>query len=877
MKNEFALNFILGLRLALLPASAAWAPSGPMLAQDDDTVRVQRRRRAGPGGGARERAKAPSRQRSGAGRPPSGTGSGGGNLGGGGTGGGSGGSGGLGGSMRPSGGQMPGGGLGLIGIIIVVILGVVFGLPTFTSQDTPEGQAGTVITPLATAPPAANTRSTATTEQSNPTPTRSVAGASNRPAATTGETWTVMLYQDADDKVLEKDIYVDLNEAERVGSTDNVHIVAQLDRYSGGYQADGDWTGAKRFYVTQDDDLQQVRSQVVADLGEVNMADAATLVDFVTWAMQTYPADKYALILSDHGMGWPGGWSDPTATGGGDRTIPLAAKLSDMLYLNEIDQALAEIRQSAGLDKFDVLGLDACLMAHLEVFAALEPHARFAVASQETEPALGWAYTSFLGALVNNPAMDGGELSQHILDSYITDDQRILDDRERADLVGRGQPMGGLFDILFGGATTTTPSAEQVATELGQNITLTAMDLAALPALMESVNNFADTLQTVNQKSVAQARGYAQSYTSIFGPQVPASYIDLGHFAQLFKQAGADGTLGQSVDSLLAALDQAVIGEKHGPKRPGATGVSIYFPVSQLYRTPEAGPQSYTAVADRFAQESLWDDFLVYHYTGREFEAATRSAALPERTANIRGPASGGVTVSPITLSDNSAAPGRPVLLTTHIEGENVGYVYLFTGFYDSVANSILTIDMDYLESSESGELNGVYYPIWPQDNSFNLEFEWEPLVFAISDGTTSATTLFQPQSYGALPENAIYTVEGTYTFGDDGETRAARLYFSDGVLRQVFGFAGEEDLGAPSEITPQTGDRFTIQERWLDLDASGAVVNEVIEAGETLTFGDQPFTWQEQDAAAGSYLVGFIVEDLDGNKTHVYEQINVE
>jgi hypothetical protein len=106
-----------------------------------------------------------------------------------------------------------------------------------------------------------------------------------------GQTWLVMLYQDADDKILEQDIYVDLNEAERVGSSDRVHIVAQVDRYQDGYQGDGDWTSAKRFYITQDDDLQRVHSQQVADLGEVNMSDGATLVDYVTWAVETFPAD----------------------------------------------------------------------------------------------------------------------------------------------------------------------------------------------------------------------------------------------------------------------------------------------------------------------------------------------------------------------------------------------------------------------------------------------------------------------------------------------------------------------------------------------------------------------------------------------------------
>ena len=99
------------------------------------------------------------------------------------------------------------------------------------------------------------------------------------------DTWLVMLYQDADDKILEQDIYVDLNEAERVGSSDNVQIVAQIDRYQAGYQGDGNWTSARRYYVTQDNDLNRVSSQMVEDLGEVNMAAGQTLVDFVAWAM----------------------------------------------------------------------------------------------------------------------------------------------------------------------------------------------------------------------------------------------------------------------------------------------------------------------------------------------------------------------------------------------------------------------------------------------------------------------------------------------------------------------------------------------------------------------------------------------------------------
>lgn len=160
------------------------------------------------------------------------------------------------------------------------------------------------------------------------------------PAASSGQTWTVMLYQDADDQILERDIYLDLNEAERVGSSNIVSIVAQIDRYRLGFQGDGNWTSARRYYVTQDSDLDRIHSPVVQELGEVDMSSGETLADFVQWAAQNYPADKYVLILSDHGMGWPGGWSDPAPGGSETSRAPIASRLGDNLYLNELDEAL---------------------------------------------------------------------------------------------------------------------------------------------------------------------------------------------------------------------------------------------------------------------------------------------------------------------------------------------------------------------------------------------------------------------------------------------------------------------------------------------------------------------------------------------------------
>ncbi len=781
---------------------------------------------------------------------------------------------------RPAGGQisLPIGGRNSLLTIGIVVLLALCAIPVMlitglfdTGQDLPQLPTERPLESVATEPaPQLPVESVATEPPPQPTE------AFELPAPSSGEeTWLVMLYQDADDKILEQDIYWDLNEAEQIGSSDRVHIVTQVDRYQAGYQGDGDWTSAKRFYITRDEDLHRVHSQQMADLGEVNMSDGATLVDFVIWAHQTFPADKYVLIMSDHGMGWPGGWSDPAPGGRGDPDIPLSAALGDELYLMEIDEALGEIRTRTGIDKFELIGMDACLMGHLEVYAALAPHARYAVASQETEPAVGWAYAGFLEALVANPDMDGAQLGRLIVDSYIRDDRRFADDQARSELLRAGSPLGGLFSLLIGGGGTASP--EQLVQQMEQNITLSAIDLSALPELINSFNALSFALQGDQQPMVARARTYAQSFTSVFGKDSPPSYIDLGSFTRLLIRESTNSDVNQAADRLLSSMSRAVVAEKHGANKSGATGISIYFPTSQHYRDPRTGPQSYTAIASRFASETLWDDYLAFHYTGRAFEPAAAAVVVPERTEEIIAPGAGQIEVSPVTLSDDVAAPGRPVILSADISGQNIGHVYLFVGYYDQESNSIFVADTDYLESLETREIDGVYYPDWGESADFTMEFEWEPLMFAISDGVDSVIAMLDPEVYGAAPEDAVYTVEGLYTYADGGESRYARLYFRDGFLRQVFGFTGTDGTGAPREIIPQTGDTFTVLEKWMDLDQNGRAAQVVRVQGGTLTFGDQMFMWEELDAAPGEYIVGFIVEDLDGNTVEAFTTVIVE
>jgi hypothetical protein len=99
-----------------------------------------------------------------------------------------------------------------------------------------------------------------------------------------------------------------------------------------------------------------------------------------------------------------------------------------------------------------------------------------------------------------------------------------------------------------------------------------------------------------------------------------------------------------------------------------------------------------------------------------------------------------------------------------------------------------------------------------------------------------------------------------------------------DGKLTKVYGYQGQNDTGAPAEITPAEGDTFTILQKWMDLDTSGNVTQVVEVTGDTLTFGaNNVFTWSAVYAPTGEYLVGFMVSDMDGNTRQSFTRITIQ
>jgi hypothetical protein len=686
------------------------------------------------------------------------------------------------------------------------------------------------------------------------------------------QTWLVLFYFDADDPILEEDMYFDLNEIEKVGSTDRVQLVAQIDRYKGAFEGDGNWTTARRYYLTQDDDLNAIHSQMISDLGEVDMGNSNTLVDFATWAIKKYPADRVVLIMSDHGSGWPGGWSDdsPKSSNG------------NWIHLNELQNALGQIIKKTGIRQFEMVGMDACLMSMLDVYNGLAPYTHYAIASQETEPSLGWAYDSFLSKLVDHPQMSGADLSKAIVDGYINEDLRITDDASR-------QQMLSKFGI------TDQVSAGDLAQEMGTTVTITAADLTALPQLNSAVDYFVSTLKNVDQAKVAEARSYAQAFYNVFDENYPSPYIDLSNFADFVVSSTGDQTVSESTQQLKAAISKMVIAEKHGDQRAGATGVSVYFPVSDLYWNESIGVSYYTEASKSLVSNTLWDDFLAFHYSGKDFAASTPSQE-PQQTQESQqpqepqqtqepqqaAPGASQITIAPLTVSQNEITTDGSVNIQTDITGDNVAYIYLVGLLKNSTSDKYLAYYIDYLQMNEVGnEKDGVIYPVWNRtDGKIHISIDWNLAADGVCDDNTCVFALVNPDKYTTKPEKRLYYVEGWYVYSDTGEKVEAAMYFNNkgkNLIRHIIANpVGNESIISPSELTPKAGDQFITVNNVLTFNDSGQFAGEYQE-GNTLTFGNKPFNYGSFGTPdPGNYLVGIMVMDMDGNKSWQFAPVAV-
>lgn len=340
--------------------------------------------------------------------------------------------------------------------------------------------------------------------------------------------WTVLVFINGDND-LEPYALMDLNEIEGAGSTDQVNLLVQLDRARGYDDSDGDWTGSRRYRAEADGGRRGIQSPVLEDIGEVNSGDPQTVVDFVRWGVENYPAQHYALVLWDHGDGWYLQAPLPRKGVSWDETSRQELSIAGGDFETLLGDSVALIGQP-----FDLVGIDACLMSTWEVAYAAMPYSKAFVGSQDYEGAYGWSYTNAFTPLVQDPTLDGGEVGAWV-------------------------------------ASTFYDSGDST-----QSVT----DLEALPELTAALDDVADALMASNN---GQELWYTAVDDSFSFDRVN---YDLGGI--LSSLAGSDDrNVASAANIALGAYDGTVL--SNWTRSREATGLSIYAPTRGVDRSYAQG------------------------------------------------------------------------------------------------------------------------------------------------------------------------------------------------------------------------------------------------------------------------------------------------
>ena len=304
----------------------------------------------------------------------------------------------------------------------------------------------------------------------------------------------------------------DLQEMAAATLSDNVRVIV----YTGGCKQ---WKN--NLVSSSKNQIYQVKGGGVklleADMGNVSMSDPSTLTTFIKYCNDNFPANRNELILWDHGSGSLSGYAY-------DEKFPQSGSMN----LSGIKKAISD----SGV-KFDFVGFDACLMATVETALMLSDYADYMIASEETEPGVGWYYTNWLTKLSQDTGMPTTEIGKNIVDDFVN----VCDKK--------------------------CP---------GQKSTLSVTDLAEIAAKVpDKLNKFStstsDLISDVNGYiTVSDARNKAKE----FAQSSKIDQIDFIHFAKLLNTPQSN--------ELAEALGSCVKYNRTQRAITNANGLSVYFP-----------------------------------------------------------------------------------------------------------------------------------------------------------------------------------------------------------------------------------------------------------------------------------------------------------
>ena len=303
----------------------------------------------------------------------------------------------------------------------------------------------------------------------------------------------------------------DMREMASANYGDNVNIIVYTGGCSG-WRTQGISSSVNQIYQIKQGGL----INLVKDDGAKAMTSPDTLSGFIRYCDKNFPANRYELILWDHGGGSVSGY-------GYDEKY----KSAGSMRLGDIGKALND-----GGVTFDFIGFDACLMATAETALLLDKYADYMIASEETEPGIGWYYTNWLSKLGQDTSMPTLEIGRNIVDDFIS--------------------------------TCATQCR-------GQKTTLSVTDLAEFShTVPEKLTGFSKSVSELISAEKYQEVSDARYITREFAPSNKIDQVDLSHLAM-----NVGTTQGKELSD---AIRGAVKYNRTSDNMTNAYGISVYFP-----------------------------------------------------------------------------------------------------------------------------------------------------------------------------------------------------------------------------------------------------------------------------------------------------------
>lgn len=268
------------------------------------------------------------------------------------------------------------------------------------------------------------------------------------------------------------------------------------------------------------------------DVPLVSMGEKTTLQSFMEYSIETYPAEKYGLILWNHGGAMEGVCYDEV--GGG------------VLDALEVKEAADGARTNKGIaNKFEFITYDACLMSVQEIAELNSYNFKYMLSSQETEVGAGYAYNQWLPTIFTNTSVSTKAVLQQIGETFLEENKAYASDQTQS-----------VYDLSYMDAYKTAFNSF-------------ATDLAAIVNTSSKWNDF---------KSIVYSSS-VQRYGNDHGNSRYDSYDICGSKGLLtyLKTNGTYSSLSTKITAVETALDNLVAWEDHYTGTT-ACGMSLFFP-----------------------------------------------------------------------------------------------------------------------------------------------------------------------------------------------------------------------------------------------------------------------------------------------------------